>query len=89
MQFVGINKADAAANQQDLINRCSFPLLQDTNEVKAWDVHHHGHKDDFLIYGADGALVDYLPSGGPRVTNLSTPEGYTNVKNAVLAALGK
>lgn len=89
MEFVGINKADAAANQQDLINRCSFPLLQDTEEVNAWGVHHHGYKDDFFIYGTDGTLVDYLPPDGPRSTNLATPEGYANVKNALLAALGQ
>lgn len=80
-----INKADAVDNQKALLDRCAFPLLQDTAAVKAWDVL-GGHKDDMFVYSADGKLADFLPSSGPRNTDLSTPAGYSTVKNAILAA---
>jgi hypothetical protein len=86
VEFVGVNKADAVAEGVNLTARCSFPVLQDVDTVGAWDLH-GGHKDDFLIYRADGTLADYLPTGGERGTNLSTPEGYANVKNAILTVL--
>lgn len=83
---MGINKADAVADGVKLTTRSSFPMLQDLDTVGAWGLH-GGHKDDFLIYRADGTLADYLPTGGERITNLSTPEGYANVKNAIIAVL--
>lgn len=86
MEFVGINKDDAAADAAYLTARCSFPLLQDLDTVGAWGLH-GGHKDDFLIYRPDGTLADYLPTGGERSTNLSTPEGYANLKSAIVAVL--
>lgn len=88
LYFLSVNKADAVANQQPLIDRCAFPLFQDTDAVNAWALM-GGHKDDFLIYGADGKLVDYLPNGGDRVTNLSMHEGYDVVKAAIIAAATK
>lgn len=88
MRFVGINASNAVAEGVQLVARCSFPLLQDIDTVDAWGLH-GGHKDDFLIYRADGTLADYLPTGGERSTNLSTPEGYANVKNAILTVLAE
>ncbi len=88
LSFLSVNKADAVANQQALIDRGAFPLFQDTDAVNAWALM-GGQKDDFLIYGTDGKLVDYLPNGGERITNLSTTEGYGQLKAAILAALAK
>ena len=87
VNFVAINKADAVDDQSKLTERCSFPLLQDGDDIQAWTLHHGGHKDDFYIYGKDGKLVDYLPIGGERETNLSSTEGYNNLTNAILDAL--
>lgn len=84
---VGINKADAIDRQEDLIERGTFSLLQDLDEVQAWDVHHQGVKDDFYVYTADGKLADYLYAhDDERPTNLGTEEGYANVKDAIIAA---
>ena len=88
VNFLSVNKADAAANQQALIDRCAFPLFQDTTEVNAWALI-GAKKDDMLIYGADGKLLDYLPNGGDRITNLSMHEGYDTVKAAILAVAAK
>jgi hypothetical protein len=84
---VGINKADAVDNQEDLYERGSMTLLQDQDDIKAWEIHHQGVKDDFYVYDADGKLVDYLDShDDTRSTNLSSTEGYENVKQAIIAA---
>lgn len=87
VNFVAINKADAVDDQSKLTARCAFPLLQDSDDIQAWTLHHAGHKDDFFIYGADGKLADYLPISGERETDLSSTEGYNNLKDAILDAL--
>ena len=46
-----------------------------------------GKKDDFFIYAKDGQRLKYLPFDGSVSTDLSTPEGYANIKKAVLAGL--
>jgi hypothetical protein len=86
--LVGINMIGAEANQVDLTARCNFPLLQDLALVGAWD-RMGGSKDDFLVYDRQGRLFAYLPNLGGATTNLSLPEGYANVKRAVLAALAR
>ena len=63
VQFVIINKADAADDQAKLTSRCSFPLFQDLDEVGAWDLH-GGGKDDFFVFDGQGALAAYLPIDG-------------------------
>jgi hypothetical protein len=84
---VGINKSDAVDDQQELWKRGSMTLLQDQDDIRVWDLHHQGVKDDFYIYDADGNLFDYLDAhDDARSTNLSTDEGYENVKQAILAA---
>ena len=85
VNFVSINKDDAADKQHKLIERCAFPLLQDLPEVGVWDLQ-DGGKDDFYIYDADGTLVQYLPYGGDVDLNLNTAEGYDNLWNAILTA---
>jgi hypothetical protein len=87
--FVAINKADAVANQNELITRCSFPLFQDLDTVQSWTLHFGGQKDDIYVYDKSGKLFDYLPITGPRNTNLSTPDGYKLVKDVVVAATKK
>lgn len=87
VQMVTINgtSANNTDDQQKLIDRCSFPLFQDVDEVAAWDAH-GGGKDDLFIYAADGTLAQALPEDGELGTNLSTDEGYANVKQALIAA---
>ncbi|MCA9523530.1 MAG: hypothetical protein KC609_21290 [Myxococcales bacterium] len=82
---MAINSIDAVDYQQPLVDRCTFPLFQDTTEVNAWTLH-DGHKDDILIYDKNGVLYVALPNGGAVNTNLSTPEGYENLKSRVLEA---
>jgi len=79
---------DAAANQADLTSRCSFPFFQDVPAVGSWALH-GGSKDDFLVYDALGRLSAYLPAAGGPNSNLSTAEGYANVRQALLTALAR
>ena len=86
-QFVAVNgvSADKPGDQQNLIDRCSFPLFQDTKGVDAWG-QHAGKKDDIFVYKADGSLAEFLPSGGTKNTDLSSSDGYANLKQAVIDA---
>lgn len=69
------------------IYRCTYPLMQDTDDVDAWELH-AGKKDDFYIYGRDGRLVRYLPSGSETFsTQLSSANGYMNLKGVLLEVL--
>ena len=69
------------------IYRCTYPLVQDVEEVNAWELH-AGKKDDFYIYGTDGMLARFLPSGTEEFsTRLSTEEGYNNLKGAIIEVL--
>ena len=88
IHVVAINASNAVEQQQELVDRCAFPLLQDTSEVGAWTLH-AGKKDDFFIYDAQGRLVHHLPVDGDVPTALSTPDGYAAVKAAILEAFDR
>jgi hypothetical protein len=45
-----------------------------------------GQKDDFFIYRAGGRLSAYYSQFGSVNVNLSTPEGYANIRAAIDAA---
>ncbi len=87
VQFIAVNgiSANNEDDQAKLVDRCAFPLFQDTEEDQAWDLH-GGGKDDMYIYNADGTLSVYLEYGAGVATNLSDDEGYENVLNAILDA---
>ena len=89
VQFIAVNgtSADTEEYRQNLVDRCAFPLFQDTAMQSAWSAH-GGGKDDMYIYGADGTLVVELPYGEEVPTNLSTEEGYDAVKQALIDAAG-
>ena len=85
VNVVAINAASAVDDQEELVKRSSFPLLQDSAEIGAWDLH-SGKKDDIFIYDADGKLLHHLPVSGDVNTNLSQPDGYAAVKALLLEA---
>ncbi len=84
VQFIAINADNAESTQDKLVAKCSFPLLQDQPDIVVWDLM-MGKKDDFYIYDANGNLADFLPVSGDISVNLSTEEGYDNLKDAILA----
>ena len=87
IHMVSVNKIGAESTQQNMAEKCSFPLLQDVADVDAWALH-QGDKDDIFIFDAEGVLVTYLPHGGDISTNLSSDDGFANVKSAIENALG-
>ncbi len=84
--FLAVNAVSGVNHQQNLIDKCSFPLFQDTEEQDVWGLH-QGKKDDIYIYDATGLLRSFLPYAGAVQTNLSSEEGYNNLKTAILNAL--
>lgn len=93
VDFVAINQVVAADAQQELVDRCAFPLFQDVTEVEAVALHRAG-KDDILVYDSDGQLATYLTlSTGPAPldggtpepsSNIVSPEGYDHLKRIIL-----
>lgn len=71
-----IGTQDSVAN---LIALGDYPILQDTDSVKAWNLH-AGGKDDMMIYSKTGKLVNYYPWGGAIYTALSDPDAYALIK---------
>jgi hypothetical protein len=86
--FVAINQVGYDEFQQELIDRASFPLLQDTVEVDAWDLMNDPSTatDDMYIYGRDGLLRSYFDYAAGNV-DLDTPDGWATVYDALIAAL--
>jgi hypothetical protein len=88
--FVAINQAGYDDSQQEFIDRASFPLLQDTVEVNAWDLMNEPNvgTDDIYIYGSDGLLRSYFnyADANPNI-DLETPDGWATVYDALIAAL--
>jgi len=90
--FVVINQPSYDASQQEFIDRVSFPLLQDTLEVKAWDLFSQLEPlegtDDLFIYTAEGTLSSYFSYAADNPTiKLETQAGWDNVYDAILAAM--
>ena len=83
VNLVGINKHAAESTQSARSDECSFPLLQDTEEVNAWALL-EGKKDAFYIYDSEGRLAVHLPAQGGVSTNLSTPTGYANLRDTLM-----
>jgi len=84
VDFFVINATTGAAQADDLLAKCRLPVLQDVDEVKAWELM-DGVKDDFYVYGSDGKLAIHLPAGGAVSTNLSTDEGWNNLYGVLVA----
>ena len=87
VEFVSVNIRSGVDDQDEILKKCSFPFFQDTLEAGVWDLH-DGGKDDMYVYGADGLLSAYLPASGALSTNLRTSEGFQNLKDAILQAVG-
>ncbi|MEE2789851.1 MAG: hypothetical protein VX589_21095 [Myxococcota bacterium] len=85
VEFVAINTLASEPARDGLAERCSFPLFQDTGGNDAM-AEMGGAVYDFYVYRRDGTLHVYLSNSAHR-TNLSTDEGYENVKAALTSAL--
>ncbi len=78
--------AESEVYQQKLIDECTYPLLQDTEDAGVWGLM-NGGKDDFYIYDAKGYLWLHLPFVGEIDTNLSEEASYEVVKQLIKDAV--
>jgi hypothetical protein len=87
--FALINSISAAGAKFTLAGLVSAPMFQDVPQVQAWQLQ-GGKKDDIFIYDADHKLHSYftMQGGVPMTLKPIGGTGYTNVKNAILGALG-
>jgi hypothetical protein len=88
--FVAINQMGYDNAQQEMIDRASFPLLQDTAEVDAWELMNETNfgTDDIYIYDRNGLLHSYFnyADANPNI-DLNTPDGWQTIYDALIAAL--
>jgi hypothetical protein len=89
--FVALNSASNLPHAERLIERCSFPLMQDTEELNVWDLQ-NGGVSDFYIYDVDGRLVRHYDQTEERAERgrsltLSNDEDYDELKQAIIDAL--
>jgi thiol-disulfide isomerase/thioredoxin len=85
VEFLAINAWNALAQQEKLLNRCAFPLLQDQENIDVWTMM-DGGKDDFYIYDREGNLAVYLGRTSEAWPGaLALPEGYEKLRSAILS----
>ena len=100
IQMVVINQMDTQETVDLLTQRAQIPVLQDVEEVNAWEALSDpkpegegrigGDKDDMYIYNAEGELWRFLDDDDPEHSlNLSTDEGYMYLKNILIEALSE
>ena len=82
VHFVNINVDNGVESQEEILKHCTFPQLQDTEELEIWS-RWKGYKDDFYIFDRQGRLQVYIPFSAGEST-LSEPEQYQGVKDAIL-----
>jgi len=80
-----LNKVGSDLALGQLTEASTLPTFQSTWEVNAWDMH-GGGKDDFLVYNSEGFLTAYFKGFEQPISDLSTEEGYNNLKEAILEA---
>lgn len=86
--FVIVNMWAAGGALPQLLERVSFPVFQDTQDLDVWTAM-GGAKDDFYFYDSEGALAAWFKSGGVMQTALTSESGYANVRDAMLHLLGE
>lgn len=85
LPFIVVNVSSGTDSQSALIDVCELPLLQDTDAVKAWDLH-GAAKDDLAIYDKQGKLWQWFPFGGTFDTNFGNDTVYAAFKAKVVEA---
>ena len=69
----------------NVLHRCTFPLLQDTEEVDAHTAH-DARKAEIYIYGSDGKLLEYYGASEDVKTAIGDEEGYQNMVKVIRRA---
>lgn len=80
-----INQAGSELALAALVEASTLPTFQDTWLLDAWGMHGSG-KDDILVYSTSGILSTHFIAFQEPSSDLSTPEGFQNMKEAILNA---
>lgn len=101
LHMVVINERGTQAQIDNLTQRAQVPILQDVDEVMAWEALSStdpdndmaqigGDKDDMYIYDSQGHLWRFLDDDDPEhKLNLSNDEGYNYLKNILISAINE
>lgn len=87
VRVAAINPIDALPHQKYLVEVCDFPLLQDTEEARAWDAL-LGSRDDTYFYDAQGILSKFIDFKADLTKMIVTTAGQALFRSAVVAAGG-
>jgi peroxiredoxin len=85
VRVCGINPSNAKPHQRMLVNVCDFPLLQDTDEIGAWDKL-LGTKDDHYVYDEAGVLRRFVDFRENLSEMIITDAGQAMFRQAIVDA---
>ena len=85
VRVMSINSIDGRTYQDDLIEVCDFPLLQDTESAKVWNAL-RGTKDDHYIYTAESVLHRFFDYEGDVEFDTLSEQGRATLRTAIIAA---
>jgi hypothetical protein len=87
VRVAAINPINALPHQKYLVEVCDFPLLQDTEEVRAWDTL-LGSRDDTYFYDAEGILSKFIDFKADLAEMIVSDAGKALFRQAVVDAGG-
>jgi peroxiredoxin len=87
VRVAAINPVSAKPHQDNLVEVCDFPLLQDTEEAGAWKTL-LGSKDDHYVYDADGVLRTFVDFAAKAEQMIVSAAGKAMFRQAIIDAGG-
>jgi thiol-disulfide isomerase/thioredoxin len=87
VRVAAINPINALPHQKYLVEVCDFPLLQDTEEARAWDAL-MGSRDDTYFYDAQGILSKFIDFKANLAEMIVSDAGKALFRQAVVDAGG-
>ena len=87
VRVAAINPINAKSDQRYLVEVCEFPLLQDTEEARAWDAL-LGTRDDTYVYDAQGVLRTFIDFKANLNEMIVSAAGKALFRQAIIDAGG-
>ncbi len=87
VRVAAINPPNAMPHQNNLVEVCDYPLLQDTEAIGAWDAL-LGTKDDHYVYDAEGVLSRFVDFTADPEQMIVSAAGQAMFRKAIIDAGG-
>jgi thiol-disulfide isomerase/thioredoxin len=87
VRVAAINPINAKPHQKYLVEVCDFPLLQDTEDARAWDGL-LGTKDDHYVYDAAGILSTFIDFTNDLSKEIVSEAGKAFFRQTIIDAGG-